>query len=115
MIQKRDIVVNLLLTIFTCGIYGIVWFVTLSNDSNTVSNDSDISGGLSLLLLFITCGLYGIYWSYKLGKQVYSAKVSRDIPATDNSILYLILSILGLTIINYCLIQSELNEIAVQQ
>lgn len=32
--------------------------------------------------------------------------------ATDNSILYLILGIFGLGLVNYCLMQSEINDIA---
>lgn len=36
----------------------------------------------------------------------------KGLMASDNSILYLILCILGLGIVNYCLIQNELNEMA---
>lgn len=32
--------------------------------------------------------------------------------ASDNSVLYLILAVLGLGIVNYCLIQSDLNDFA---
>lgn len=112
MIQKRDLVINLLLTIFTCGLYGLVWFIIITDDVNTASNEDEASGAMSLLLTIITCGLYGIYWSYRMGKQLYRAKEKRNMVASDNSILYLILSIINLSIVNYCLIQLDLNEIA---
>lgn len=37
MIQQRNIAVCIILSIVTCGIYGIYWFIVLSNDTNTVS------------------------------------------------------------------------------
>ena len=76
------------------------------------SNRSEITPGMAVLLIIITCGLYSIYWSYKMGKQIYEARLVRGMNANDNSILYLILSILGLNIINFVLMQSDLNEMA---
>lgn len=47
-----------------------------------------------------------------MGKELYEAKTKKGLQASDNSILYLILSIIGLGIVNYCLIQSDLNDLA---
>lgn len=112
MIKERSIVTNILLSIFTCGIYAIVWFITLTDDASMASEDSSMSGATAFLLTIVTCGIYGIYWSYKMGKMLYTAKENVGLRAIDNSVLYLILSILGLGIVNYCLMQSELNDIA---
>ena len=60
--QKRDIGINLILTLLTCGIYGIVWFITLTDDASYASEDNSVSGAMALLLTIITCGIYGIYW-----------------------------------------------------
>lgn len=110
--RERNIATCLILTILTCGIYGIVWFITITDDVGYVSDDQSVSGGMAFLLTLITCGIYGIYWSYKMGKLLYEAKLSRDMRASDNSVLYLILEIIGLGIVNRCMLQSELNEIA---
>lgn len=109
-IAKRDIVVAVILSIVTCGIYGIYWFVVMTDESNRVSGDNTTSGGMALLLTIVTCGIYSIYWNYKMGKKMYEAgkKYNKDI--SDNSILYLILSLIGFSIISYCLIQSDLNK-----
>lgn len=115
MIRERNIVTNILLSIFTCGIYGIVWFITLTDDAGIASEDSSMSGGLAFLLTIITCGIYGIYWNYKMGKAIYAAKEKHNLNGSDNSILYLILGIFGLGIVNYCLMQSDLNDIAKSQ
>ena len=112
MIKKREIVVNIILTFITCGIYGIVWFINITDDVAVVSEDHTISGGKAFLFTLITCGIYGIYWSYQMGKKLYEAKTKKGLYAFDNSILYLVLNLVDLGIVNYCLIQNELNEMA---
>lgn len=112
MIKKRDIIVSVILTIITCGIYGIVWFVNITDDVSIVSEDHSLSGGKAFLFTIITCGIYGIYWSYLMGRKIYEAKTKKGLIASDNSIVYLILNIIGLGIVNYCLMQNELNEMA---
>ena len=113
-IQNRNIAVCIILSIVTCGIYGIYWFICMVNDLNLASdNPADTSGGVVFLLTLVTCGIYGLYWFYKAGEKVSIVK-AKSTGYTDSSsgILYLILALFGLQIINYCLIQSELNKVA---
>ena len=112
-IQKREIVTALILSIVTCGIYGIIWFVKLTDDTNVVSGDPNAtSGGMAFLLTLITCGIYGYYWAYKRGEILDNYNVSRGLPKSSNAVLYLVLQLFGLGIVAYCLMQSELNKIA---
>lgn len=111
-ITKRELVTCILLSLFTCGIYGIIWFANMTDDSNKVSNSNDPSGGISVLLAFITCGFYSIYWYYRTGQKLYIAGQTQNKDIPDNSALYLILSIFGLGIVANCLIQSDLNKFA---
>lgn len=109
--KQRDIVVSVILTIVTCGIYGLYWMACLNDDANSLSeNYNGYSGGVVVLLTIITCGIYGYYWNYQMGKRCYEIQLKHNKPATDNSILFLILTFLGVSIINYCLIQDELNK-----
>jgi len=112
MIKEKNIVLNVVLSLVTCGIYGIVWFITMTDDTSIVNDDKELSGGKAFLFSIITCGIYSIYWSYKMGKELYEAKEKRNMNASDNSVLYLVLSLFGLSIVNYCLIQNDLNDIA---
>lgn len=112
MIREKNIATCILLSIFTCGIYGIVWFITLTDDTAVASEDKSLSGGMAFLLTIVTCGIYRFYWSYIMGKRIYEAKEKAGLNASDNAILYLILCLFQLDIVNYCLMQSELNEIA---
>ncbi len=110
--QERNIAVSIILTIITCGIYGIYWFIVLTDDAKQLSNDNETpGGGVAFLLTLITCGIYGIYWAYKMGKTIEKAKSNHAMRAEDNSILYLVLQLLGFGIINYALMQNDLNEI----
>ncbi len=110
---QRNIAVSIILTIVTCGIYGIVWFVMLNDEIRNASKDYGMpSGGVAFLLTIVTCGIYGIYWAYKMGKAITIAKQEAGLPANDNSVLYLILQIFGFAIVNYALMQDEMNNIA---
>lgn len=112
MIEQRNIAVCIVLSVVTCGIYGIYWFICLSNDANTASGTFGTSGGTAFILTLITCGIYGLYWAYKQGEKIDSAKNSRGIPSSNSGILYLVLSIFGLGIVAYALMQDELNKLA---
>ncbi len=113
MIRRRNLTKHLLWTILTFGLYSIIWFYTISEDTGEIAEDSTMYGALTLLFMLITCGIYKIYWSYKIGKLLYEAKKNANINAINNSILYTIFSLFGFDIINYCIMQSELNDLAV--
>lgn len=109
-IPQRSIPLCIIFTLITCGIYGIYWFIKLVDELNLASGrHNDMSGGMVFLLTFITCGIYGLYWFYKAGEKVNFLTGSHD---SVTGILYLALDFFGLAIINYCLIQSELNNVA---
>lgn len=114
-IQARNIVVAVLLTFVTCGIYGIFWFISMTDESNSLSDESCASGATAFLYTLITCGIYGIYWNYKMGQKMANIGKKYNRQIADNSVLYLVLSLLGLGLVNYCLIQSDLNNLANQQ
>ena len=98
--KNRNIAVAILCSIITCGLYGIYWFICLTNDSNEMSEtDKTASGGVAFILSIITCGIYSLYWCYKLGKKV-----------GDSGVLYLLLDFIALGWVNYILAQSKINN-----
>ena len=109
-VPNRNIALAIVFSIITCGIYGLYWFVVMTDESNKVSGDNGTSGGLALLFTILTCGIYGIYWYYKMGQKMYQAGKMHNKEISDNSILYLILGIFGFGIISYALIQNDLNK-----
>ena len=112
-INKRNLAVSIILTIVTCGIYGIYWFIVMTDDTKNVSGDiNGASGGVAFLLTLVTCNIYGYYWAYKQGERIDNAKNARGIPSSNSNVLYLILAIFGLYIVVYILTQDSLNKIA---
>ena len=110
--EERNIALSLILTIITCGIYGIYWFIVITDETKEYSNDTNMqSGVVAFLLTLITCGIYGWYWAYQMGKLMQKAQQNNKVADTDNSVLYLVLQFLGLGIVNYCILQNDLNII----
>lgn len=105
-IEKRDIVKCVILSIVTCGIYGIIWIIKLAKDAVSVKDENDPATVETILMLFFP--FIGFYMCEKKFAEGCAAK---GIPHTDNSILYLVLGLVGLGIVDYCLMQSDLNKL----
>lgn len=110
MVTQRNVALCIIFTIITCGIYGLYWFVVLTDDTNTLADEMGTSGVMALIFTIITCGIYGFYWAYKRGELLDRVKADRGIPAGNGGILYLIVFLLG-GVIAYALIQYEVNKL----
>ena len=113
MIKKREIAMCIVLSILTCGIYGIYWICKMTDDVASMNTkEYSTSGGTAFILMLLTCGIYGIYWAYKMGKALDEINESRGRASKDRALVYVLLSCVGLSIVSWILIQSELNELA---
>lgn len=112
MVNKRSVAAAIVFSFITCGIYAIYWFVVLTNDVGKLSKDPSFTGGKHFLLTLVTCGIWTYIWSYQTGKHLTEAQRQRGQFATDNSAIYLILTIFGLGIVTYALAQAEVNKLA---
>lgn len=111
MIQKRNLAIAVILSLVTCGIYTVYWFVVLTNEANRLAHSQKgTSGGMALVLTFITCGIYGLYWAYRMGENLDIAASQRGLMTQNRSVLYLILQIV-LPIVGMVLMQSTINDI----
>ena len=110
-IKQRNIVTCILLSIITCGIYGIYWFVKMNDEVNELANPPQkTSGVVAFLLSLVTCGIYSLYWSYKMGNLLDTADVANGKYSQNRGVIYLVLSIFGLGIVTYCLLQNSINN-----
>lgn len=111
---QRNIAIAIILSIITCGIYGIYWFICMVNEVNEAAGKQDgMSGGIVFLLSLVTCGIFQLYWYYKAGEDISLAKRGRGLPVDSSmGLIYLLLGIFGLGIVSYALIQNELNKIS---
>lgn len=108
--RERNIALCIVFSILTCGIYGMYWMVVMNDDMLDALNENGRSGAMVLVLSLVTCGIYGLFWTYQMGQRVdrLNERYGRH---TDNSgLLYLIVSILGFSIVAYAVMQNELNN-----
>lgn len=111
MIERREIGVSIVLSIITCGLYTIYWFIRLTDDVNALAGEPDAtSGGMAFLFSLITCGIYSYFWMYKMGEKLDNIAVYQGRSAQTRGILYLVLSVLGLSIVSYALMQDSVNK-----
>ena len=112
----RSIPGVIILTLITCGLYGLVWYYEVSRELQEVTGKTETSPGMEVLLIVVTCGLYVVYWWFKYGKMLAEAQSIRLLPVTDNSILLVALSVAGfwcawLDVVNMAIMQSDLNRL----
>ena len=106
-IKNRNVVTAIILTIVTCGIYGIYWAIMLAREAVSVKDASD--DGILEIVLMLFLPFLGFFLAEKKFAEGCQA---RGIAHKDNSVIYLILGLVGLGIVNFCMLQSDLNKIA---
>ena len=112
-IQKRNIALYVVLSIVTCGLFGLYWFCCLNDDTNKVSGHPEATGGVAAILLtLVTCGIYGLFWMYNMGTRIDEVKAKNGMPGGNSGVLYLILALFGFGWISEILLQIELNKLA---
>lgn len=109
-IEKREIPISILLSLLTCGFYAIYWMYCILKDTYTLCNYTDGNPGIDLLLIFVTCGIYAFFLNYRIGKMQQYLRIITNKTYRDNSVVYIVLSVLGLAMVAYAIMQSELNE-----
>jgi hypothetical protein len=112
MFKERGIATCIILSMVTCGIYGLYWWACLINEPNTALDDPGPSAGVVIILSIITCNIYGIFWAYKQGERLDEIKRKRGLPTNDRGVVYLLLTLFGLSIVAWALMQDELNKLS---
>lgn len=79
-LKPRDVMLRILLTFFTCGLYGLYWMKTLTDDIHRFSGRPKTPpGGKVVLLTLITCSLYFYYWLYQISGELVEARRERGL------------------------------------
>lgn len=112
-ISKRDLVLNIILTIVTCGLWGIIWEVQIADDIKLLTGEEGLVSGIVLVLLsLVTCGIYFIFWVYNAGNKLELVKAAYGLPTESKGLVYVVLSIFGFSIVALALMQNDLNTVA---
>jgi hypothetical protein len=98
MIKRRSLLTLVLLSIITCGIYGIIFWYNYSDDMNKVCNGDGKQTQnyiIVILLGFITCGIYPIIWFYGIGNRLQENAPRYGVNFTENGTTILMWEIFG--------------------
>lgn len=115
MIKEKNIAVSIILYFVTCGIYYLIFMADSTRDVDIITNNPEKrSGGTVVLLSILTCGIYGFYWWYKQGELMEKLNYESGKASSSSAVLYLLLSLFGLSFVNMILLQSDLNKYATQ-
>ena len=106
-IKRRELVTAIILSLVTCGIYQIYWVVMLAREAVSVKDPADSAVLEIVLMLFLP--FVGFFLAEKKFAEGCAA---RGIVHNDNSVIYLVLGLFGLSIVSLCLMQNDLNKLA---
>ena len=95
---NRSLLVFILLTIVTFGIYELYFLWKMAQDTNILcADDGKKTPGLLafILLSAITCGIYAIIWWYNLAERLHDTGVRRNVDAGVTGGSFLLWMLLG--------------------
>lgn len=101
----RSLLMYILLTVVTCGIYGFIFIHELAKDVNQMcAEDGDKVGGLGafILLSLLTCGIYSYYWMYKIQNRLNMAGPRYGVQIPENGTTVLVWYIVGMLLCFIC-------------
>lgn len=97
--EDRSLLMYILLTIVTCGIYSYYFLYCIAQDANIIcAEDGKKTDGLVvfILLSFVTCGIYAWIWYYNLGNRLAENAPRYGLTFTENGTTILMWQIFGI-------------------
>ena len=78
--KKRSIPLSVFLSIITLGIYGIVWWYSITSEAiEELEYGSIDSAPLNLLYVVLTLGIYIFWWNYKMSTYISTLERRKNI------------------------------------
>lgn len=112
---RRDAVtsigVGILLSILTCGIYGLFWQYKQMQVLNAWLGRKEYDFLTWFLLSLLTCGVFAVYYEYKMARGINEVQHAiGKLVQQDLALLCVLLSIFGLGIASLAVQQHAINE-----
>ncbi len=110
---KRDILLAIILTIVTFGIYDLVWDYYLGWEIRDHTNRVEIRPGLDVFFMIITFNIYYFFWLYKMQRFLQEQEARcfpGEAPQFVEPWLLVVAAIFGATIVSDAILQHDLNR-----
>ena len=94
----RSLLMYIILSVVTCGLYGIWALYTLARDINIAcAGDGRHTSGLIMIIILsiITCGFYPFFWYYGVGNRLQINAQKYGTPVAENGTTVLMWMIFG--------------------
>jgi len=117
-IQKYSFWKFLLLTMITCGIYGLYYMYKWTEDTNRLSQGvykPSMNYLLVFLLGLVTCGIYPLIWTYQQGERLKVVGDANGIKINETGVHHLLITLLLGSIggiISTCIFFSNTNRLS---
>jgi len=109
--EDRNIIVVLLLSFVTCGIYNLVVRYQVGTELNVhARRPSGLKPGLDILLGILTCGFWFIYSDYRYAQELKNICEDEQTPVQDITVICLVLTLFRQGWITVLLLQNEANS-----
>ena len=106
----RGVGLAILLTLVTCGIYGLYWQYKQMQTLNAWLRKEEFSFLTWFFLSIITCGIFAVYYEYKMAKGINEIQANNGFRVkNDLAIICLLLALFGLSIVSLAIQQAEIN------
>jgi hypothetical protein len=106
----RGIALGIVLTLLTCGIYGLYWQYKQMATLNAWLGRDDFSFAMWFFLGILTCGIFQIYYEYKMAKGINEIQELEGMRVNSElALISLLLALFGLGIVSLAIQQSDIN------
>ena len=106
-LTERNIVITIILSFVTCGIYAIYWVYKMLDELYTYTGQPS-SAAVDIIIGLVTMWVWP---AYKFAQLESAANAKAGFPVEDKTIIYIILSVVGLSIVVDLLVQSNINKL----
>ena len=109
---RRNIVIGVLVSLCTCGIYGLYWKYKQMATINAWLKRDEYSFWSWLFFTIITCGLYGLYYEYKMANSINMVQADNDLYFDATlPIVCVLLATVSLGIASLAIQQEQINRL----
>ena len=107
----RSIVLGIIFTVLTCGIYSLYWQYKQMVTLNGWLGRTDYRFWLWFFLSILTCGIFALYYEYKMAKGINEVQANEgSTVSSDLAVICVLLAVFGIGIASLAIQQSEINK-----
>ena len=107
----RSIVLGIILSILTCGIYYLYWQYKQMETLNAWLGREEYNFWLWLVLFILTCSIFELYYEYKMAKGINEIQENNNLRVNgDLALICVLISIFSLGLAATAIQQWEVNK-----